>query len=122
MESCGFCQGKLYVHTAYSRGGGDSEARCPRCAQTGLEPAERLIHASLLLRNVRSGKVWAVYGDYPHGIWGIHRFKLARSASRFVWQILQRPATELLDEKRWIEIGFGDAWDKELMETEAASA
>lgn len=91
---------------------------CPRCHKTGIEPDGPLVHAGLVLRNRRSGKVWAVYGSYEAGDWGIHRMKPSRSGRHYVWQILLRPTVELLDESRWTPVGFGDAWDHALMESD----
>lgn len=109
-------------HTAsritYNRMPGGWET-CSRCKGSGVEPAAPVIHTGLVLRNVRSGKVWAVYGSYPPDEWGIHRMKPARSGGHYVWQIIIRPERELLDTSRWSFVGFGDAWDHDLMEADA---
>jgi hypothetical protein len=92
---------------------------CPRCDKSGVEPELPPVHVGLVLRNVRSGKVWAVYGSYEDGEWGIHRMKPSRRGGHYVWQIILRPARELLDESRWVRVGFGDAWNHQLMEADA---
>lgn len=111
--ACRFCDGKRHVSTAYDR----HDALCPRCRGLGAEPDAAHIHTSLLLRNVRSGKVWAVYTQYEHD-WGIHRMKPNRSRTYYVWQILHRDEADLLDERLWTAAGFGDAWDHAAMESD----
>jgi hypothetical protein len=127
-DACTFCHGgEHWATTAYNKSGW---FKCPRCGGTGIEPERPLIHSSLLLRNVRSGKVWAVFGWYegmrhPDGTveraagdWGIHRMKPSRLGSWYVWQIIHRTTEQLLDTRRWIPVGFGDAWDHVKMESD----
>jgi hypothetical protein len=132
---CGFCDGTTSVHTVYNRsgGGGIFSARCPRCGGSGREPSAPCIHPSLLLRNVRSGKVWAVYSVYNGAqaapptdherAWGIHRMIPDRvCAGHYVWQIRVLGEDVLLNTRRWVPIGFGDAWDHDAMEATPLAA
>lgn len=48
--------------------------------------------------------------------------KVARTGEDYVWQILIRPESELLDTSRWATAGFGDAWDHAKMETDPLAA
>jgi hypothetical protein len=118
-EPCALCEGEAagQQRWAYTRHANP----CPRCRGTGSEPDAPLVHAALLLRNVRSGKVWAVFGDYPND-WGLHRMKPSCRPGRsyYVWQIIHRPESELLTPTRWVFAGCGDAWDHALMETTLA--
>jgi hypothetical protein len=43
----------------------------------------------------------------------------SRRGGHYVWQIIHRTADDLLDEHRWTHVGFGDAWDHALMESDA---
>jgi hypothetical protein len=119
VSACALCGGTGRAVNTYWVGD-----RCGRCQRTGEEPAGPLIHPGLLLRNVRSGKVWAVYSIYPSLTWGIHRMIPTRKPGRryYTWQIILRPEEELLDPKRWVPIGFGDAWDHEKMESDPLPA
>lgn len=118
MSVCACCQGTRAFHSVYSRQGAWAVG-CPHCAGCGFEPAQRAVHPSMLLRNVRSGKIWAVYAWYPaDNNWGIHRMKPAKRGSPYVWQILHRTTEQLLDEKQWVLAGYGDAWDHEKMESD----
>jgi hypothetical protein len=122
---CKCCEGKrgvadriVYVRSPYSGRG-----TCPRCKGSGVEPPERHLHPGLVLENVRSGKRWVIYADYGEGLWdarrwGIHRFKAAKHGGHYVWQIKLTRADLLLDERRWREVGFGDAWNHDLMRSD----
>ena len=95
---------------------------CPRC-KDGVEPEGRVLHPGLILENRRSGKRWAIFADYGEGWpgdrrWGIHRFRPSRRGGHYVWQIKMLPAVTLLDGKRWREVGFGDAWNHDLMQSD----
>jgi hypothetical protein len=108
-DGTGYSRGQItYAHVGI----------CPRCNKSGIEPDHPTVHNGLTLRNVRSGKVWVVYGSYPNDEWGIHRMKSSRRGGHYVWQIIVRPARQLLDDRRWRPIGFGDAWDHTLMESD----
>lgn len=117
---CPCCKGEGGVSTAYDRQG-VFFVSCPRCNGALVDPGPR-IHSSLLLRNVRSGKAWAVYGDYPPDEWGLHRMKPARCRRYYVWQIIIRPEHELLDGRRWTVAGYGDAWEHDKMESDPLGA
>lgn len=117
--TCRCCNGLGHTNgrITYARMPGGWE-RCGRCDETGVEPDGPTVHPGLALRNVRSGKVWVVYGIYFPDDWGIHRMKPAKHGGHYVWQILIRPGGELLDERRWAFVGFGDAWNHDLMESD----
>jgi hypothetical protein len=116
---CACCDGGGQVEGIAYLGGGVFYKGCPRCAGSGTEPNQPACHVGLLLRNRRSGRVWAVYGRYGDGVWGVHRMIPSRAGHRrYVWQIILRPEHEMLDERRWSRAGFGDAWDHERMESD----
>lgn len=117
-ERCQLCQGKGETTSlvAYNRMPGGIEP-CSRCQKTGIEPHEPLVHAGLVLENRRSGLRWAVYGDFPPAEWGLHRLAPTRNGGSYYFQFLIRPAADLLDARRWRFVGFGDAWNGELMQT-----
>jgi hypothetical protein len=126
LVTCAFCGGNEYwTRTAYDK---SVWSKCPRCGGSGVEPETPVIHSSLLLRNVASRRVWAVFAFYdgyvgPGGTtrgptWGIHRMKPARGGGCYVWQIIHRTEQALLDPRRWQPAGFGDAWDHEKMEAD----
>lgn len=109
---CILCSGSGYSTNVYVKGA------CPRCKATGVEPADPPLHPGMLVRNRRSGKVWAVFADYSGNEWGVHRFKPSVRGGHYVWQIQVRTAEQLLDTRRWTAIGVGDAWNHELMKTD----
>jgi hypothetical protein len=100
------------------------QGTCPRCKGSAEEPAEPTIHAGLVLAHPRSRKRWAVYGIYPGNLatpptthdraWGIHRMKPAKHGGRYVWQIRVMGEDRLLT---WDPVGYGTAWDHDLMES-----
>jgi hypothetical protein len=123
-SDCAMCGGSGTVHNTYTRVSVFGQ-KCPRCDGAGVEPAEPKIHVGLLLRHPRSGKVWAVYGDYAASHakpadgsrgWGIHRMiPSRRTRGHYVWQIRVFGERRLL---QWNVVGFGDAWQHDLMEAD----
>lgn len=121
---CSCCDGTQSIHTAYTHMG-PFHGLCPRCEGSGFEPAEHRIHQGLVIRHPRSRKVWAVYGSYEGGqarphhpgpAWGIHRMIPDRGrGGHYVWQIRVLSEAGLL---KWPVVGYGDAWDHTLMESD----
>ncbi len=125
--ACGFCAGTGKAkYTAYTRNG-VFHVECVRCGSTGVEPLGPKLHPAVLLRNRRSQKVWAIYGEYVgeqatppapgERAWGIHRMIPDRvNQGHYVWQIRVMPERVLL--ANWEQIGYGDAWEHDLMESD----